>query len=186
MIAIIPYQQRWAAEFTAASADITSALGEMVRAIHHIGSTSVPLLAAKDIIDIQVTVSDLNVPISAPLVRMGFEPTDITEDHCPAGMTLASNELQKRYFRFKDRRINLHIRKQGAFNQRYPLLFRDYLRAHPVARDSYGEIKRQLARYFPENADAYYDVKDPVCDLILLNALEWANATQWEPGSSDR
>jgi GrpB-like predicted nucleotidyltransferase (UPF0157 family) len=185
MITIIPFQQRWAEEFTAAAADIRSALGERMLALHHIGSTSVPLLAAKDIIDIQVTVSDLNVPISAPLVRMGFEPTDISEDHCPAGMTLASNELQKRYFRFKDRRINLHVRKQGAFNQRYPLLFRDYLRAHPIARNSYGEIKKQLARHFSGNADAYYDVKDPVCDLILLNAIAWAKSTEWVPGPSD-
>jgi GrpB-like predicted nucleotidyltransferase (UPF0157 family) len=185
MIEIIPYQLRWPTEFSSIAARIRGAAGDMVRAIHHIGSTSVPLLVAKDVIDIQVTVVDLEVPITIPLTQIGFEPTEIREDHCPIGMALDSNDLMKRYYRVKDRRINLHVRKQGAFNQRYPILFRDYLRAHPVGRDSYGEIKKQLARYFPENADAYYDVKDPVCDLILLNALEWAKVSQWEPGPSD-
>jgi len=63
-------------------------------------------------------------------------------------MTLAGDHLEKRFFRVRDRRINLHVRRSGAFNQRYPILFRDYLRATPAARDAYGEIKKQLARYF--------------------------------------
>jgi GrpB-like predicted nucleotidyltransferase (UPF0157 family) len=185
MIEIIPYQARWAEEFSSIAAKIRSAIGDKAVAIHHIGSTSVPNLAAKDVIDIQVTVVDLEVPIEMPLTQIGFEPTQIREDHCPPGMTLSPNDLMKQYYRVKDRRINLHIRKRGTFNQRYPLLFRDYLRANPVARDTYGEIKRQLARYFPENVDAYYDVKDPVCDLVILGAFEWAKANQWEPGPSE-
>jgi len=53
-----------------------------------------------------------------------------------------------------------------------------------MARNAYGEIKKQLARYFPDNLDAYYDIKDPACDLIISGAIEWAKTSQWAPGSS--
>jgi GrpB-like predicted nucleotidyltransferase (UPF0157 family) len=184
MIEIVPYQSRWPDEFQVISEKIRNAVGVRALAIHHIGSTSVPLLAAKDVIDIQITVDDLATPLEIPLAQIGFETTQITEDHCPSGMRLRPEELQKRYYRVKDRRVNLHVRKQGSFNQRYPILFRDYLRANPMARDAYGEIKRQLARHFSNNVDAYYDLKDPVCDLIISNAFEWAKANRWEPGPS--
>jgi GrpB-like predicted nucleotidyltransferase (UPF0157 family) len=179
MIEIISYQTRWPSEFLNVANKIRSAIRNSALAIHHIGSTSVPLLAAKDVIDVQITVNDLDIPISSALAQAGFESTDINRDHCPPGMELSAAELEKRYFRVKDRRVNLHVRKTGAFNQKYPVLFRDYLRSNPLARDSYGEIKKQLARYFPENVEAYYDVKDPVCDLIIFNALEWAKVCHW-------
>ena len=54
-----------------------------------------------------------------------------------------------------------------------------------MARDAYGEIKRQLARYFPENIDAYYDIKDPVFDVIMAGANDWAAFRAWQPPSSE-
>ena len=72
---------------------------------------------------------------------------------------------------------------RGRANQRYPLLFRDYLRAHPLARDAYAIIKQQLARYYPQDENAYYNIKDPVCDLIWSAAEEWAQSTDWKPES---
>jgi hypothetical protein len=53
-----------------------------------------------------------------------------------------------------------------------------------MARDAYGEMKKQLAFYFPQNADAYYDIKDPACDIILAGAFEWAKASRWTPGQN--
>lgn len=70
-------------------------------------------------------------------------------------------------------------------NHRYALLFRDCLWAHPAAAEAYAEIKRALARLRPGDADAYYSIKDPVCDVIVAAAEPWAVATDWEPGSSD-
>jgi GrpB-like predicted nucleotidyltransferase (UPF0157 family) len=107
MIEIIPYQPRWAEEFSSIAAKIRGAIGDKAVAIYHIGSTSVPNLGAKNVIDIQVTVADLDEPIEIPITQIGFEPTQIREDHCPAGMTLSPNDLMKRYYRVKDRRINL-------------------------------------------------------------------------------
>ena len=182
MIKIVPYQERWPSEFAQIASKIKGAVGEHILAVHHIGSTSVPSLAAKDVIDIQITVENLQVPLDEALVRIGFEPTQITSDHCPPGMTLSAEHLTKRCFRKHDRPVNLHVRKRETFNQRYPILFRDFLRTNALARDAYGEIKQQLSRYFPDNVDAYYDIKDPVCDIIISAGLAWADATGWKPG----
>ena len=81
--------------------------------------------------------------------------------------------------------MNCHIRQSGRFNQRYALLCRDYLRTHPTSASAYEEVKRQLARHFRDNAEAYYDVKDPVFDIIMEGAYAWADAIDWEPGPSD-
>jgi GrpB-like predicted nucleotidyltransferase (UPF0157 family) len=185
MIEIVAYKPQWSDEFKMFAAAIRKAVGGNAHAIHHIGSTSVPELAAKDVIDIQMTVLDLNVSIEEALRGIGFELGSHTEDHCPPGMILAPSELEKRYYRGSQRRVHLHVRKTGAFNQRYPILFRDFLRSNPMASNAYGEIKRQLARYFPEDADAYYDIKDPVCDALMAGAFEWAKLYSWTPGPSE-
>ena len=83
------------------------------------------------------------------------------------------------------RPTHLHVRQVGRANQRYALLFRDYLRAHPGAAETYAIIKRELIRLNPDDVDAYYAVKDPVCDLIMDAARIWAAATGWDPGPSD-
>jgi GrpB-like predicted nucleotidyltransferase (UPF0157 family) len=66
------------------------------------------------------------------------------------------------------------------------LLFRDYLRAHPIVAAAYAQAKLALARHHAADPDAYYAIKDPVCDLIMAGAESWAAATQWNPGPSDQ
>jgi hypothetical protein len=82
------------------------------------------------------------------------------------------------------RAANVHVRVQGRPNQRYALLFRDYLRAHPVAARAYAELKRRLAAL---NIDVgvYADVKDPACDIIMAAAEDWCVQTGWTAGPSD-
>ena len=186
MIVIVPYKPSWSEEFASIGAEVRAALGDTALAVHHIGSTSVPGLAAKDIIDVQVTVADLKVPLKRPLEDAGFTfRNDICKDHAPPGMVLAPGELEKRYFQRLERPVHLHVRAGGRFNQRYALLCRDFLRLHPLARDAYGEVKSQLARYFPDNIDAYYDIKDPVFDVLMAGAFAWADLTDWQPPPSD-
>lgn len=186
MIVIEDYRTSWPAEFAAIGAKVRKALGERALAIHHIGSTAVPGLAAKDVIDLQVTVENLDVPIQADLESVGFvrHPT-IEQDHSPPGMTLEARELEKRLYSGTERRANLHVRVAGRFNQRYPLLCRDYLRAQPMAANAYAEIKRQLARRFPEDVASYYAVKDPVFDVIMAGAGVWAESVGWVVPVSD-
>jgi GrpB-like predicted nucleotidyltransferase (UPF0157 family) len=138
------------------------------------------------VIDVQVT--DASFEDLAPIfARAGFKLLEgYTQDHQPPGISLPDIELEKRLFNpTSGRRANVHVRIQGRFNQRYPLLCRDYLRQHPGAASAYAEIKRQLARHFPNDVEAYYDVKDPVFDLIMVGAEDWARSTNWEPGASD-
>jgi GrpB-like predicted nucleotidyltransferase (UPF0157 family) len=82
------------------------------------------------------------------------------------------------------RRVNVHLRVLGRANQRYALLFRDYLRAHPAMAQAYAELKRRLAESLAD-PKMYPDVKDPAVDLIYLAAEDWASATGWQPGPSD-
>ena len=76
------------------------------------------------------------------------------------------------------------MRVQGRANQRYPLLFRDYLRTHPATAEAYAELKRRLAQHLAD-PKTYPDVKDPAVDLIYLAAEDWASVTGWHPGRSD-
>lgn len=182
----MPYNPAWPDEFTEAGTAVRSALGSTALAVHHIGSTSVPGLAAKNIIDVQVTVADLDAPLQEPLERAGFTyRDDIRRDHPPPGLELSPENLEKRYFQCPHPKVHLHVRAAGRFNTRYALLCRDFLRAHPLARDAYAEVKKQLARYFPEDAEAYYNVKDPVFDVLMAGAFVWAEHTGWQAPPTD-
>lgn len=186
MITIVSPNPSWSIEFQSIGLRLREALGSMALRIDHIGSTAVLGLDAKDVIDIQVTVSSFDNLIPA-FDLAGFKMREsITQDHQPPGMSLPDFELEKRFFNLVNGRpTNVHVRIQGRFNQRYPLLCRDYLRSHPNAASAYAEIKRQLARYFPDNVEAYYDVKDPVFDLIMVGAEAWAQHTSWKLAPSD-
>lgn len=188
MIQILPYPSDWPREFTLIGARLREALGGLALRIDHIGSTSVPGLPAKDVIDVQITVQDLDNPIERALQRAGYVRLEgIWRDHVPPGAPDTEAQWVKWLFRQPDgeRRANIHVRIAGRLNQRYPLLFRDYLRVHPPAAEAYAQVKRALARLHPDDVDAYYDVKDPVCDIIMDGAEEWAAATHWEQGPAD-
>ena len=187
-IAIVPYDERWPAEFRRLGAVLRGTLGPLAERIDHIGSTAVPGLAAKDVIDVQVTVARFDPEPAPALEAAGLVAlSHITADHQPPGVSVAPDQLEKRLFQSapNDRRSNVHVRIEGRFNQRYALLCRDYLRTHPLAAAAYGRVKVELARLFPYDAEAYYDVKDPVFDILMAGAEDWAVATGWRPGESD-
>jgi GrpB-like predicted nucleotidyltransferase (UPF0157 family) len=189
-IEIVPYRSAWPEEFRVIAADLRAVLGDLALRIDHMGSTSVLGLPAKDVIDLQVTVAALEPEeyLVEAFARAGYARyPGIGRDHRPPGDTQPDEEWQKLYFRPADGnpRIHVHVRVTGRANQRYPLLFRDYLRAHPAAAAAYAEVKRQLSAHGPEDWDLYYDVKDPVCDIIMAAAEEWAAANDWSLGPSD-
>jgi GrpB-like predicted nucleotidyltransferase (UPF0157 family) len=184
-VEIVSYREEWPAAYREIAGRLRGVAGDTVIAIHHIGSTAVPGLAAKDVIDVQVTVARLSDLPSAKLQATGFTLSPRTTDHCPPGLSLPPEQLAKLLFRFGGRPANVHVREAGRFNQRYALLCRDYLRAHRLAADAYAAIKRQLAAHFPDDIDAYVDIKDPVFDLMMVGAEDWASATRWSPPPSD-
>jgi GrpB-like predicted nucleotidyltransferase (UPF0157 family) len=189
LVEIMPYAPSWPAEFAAIGAALRGALGDLALRIDHIGSTAVPGLAAKDRIDVQLTVTDFRrfAPVQAALERLGYTGVPGNQrDHEPPGWAGPDDQWQKRFFRppAGQRPANLHVRAAGRANQRYPLLFRDYLRAHPRSAAAYAELKRRLADNL-RDLETYPDVKDPACDLIIAAAEDWAVVTGWQLGPSD-
>ena len=188
-LVVVPSDPAWPAEFAWVGAALRRALGARALRIDHIGSTAVPGLAAKDVVDVQVTVAALDpAAIGAALAVLGCAPRpDVTGDHLPPGAADDPAEWRKLYYSPPPgwRPTHLHVREAGRANQRYALLFRDYLRAAPASAEAYRRVKEALARLHPTDPDAYYDVKDPACDLIADAAERWAAATVWEPGPSD-
>lgn len=189
MITIVPYRATWRDEFFTLGQHLRHHVGELALRIDHIGSTSVPGLAAKDVIDIQITAPALTPTVITALAQAGYQRIErITQDHLPPGKAEAPEQYQKWFFRpaATQRPTNLHVRLPGRANQRYALLFRDYLRAHSPIAAAYAQVKQALVKYHPEDdMDAYYDVKDPVCDIIIGGAEGWAAATQWVLGPTD-
>lgn len=187
MVTIIPYQPRWPEEFRVIAAGMRSALGDLALRIDHIGSTSVPGLAAKDTIDVQISVAALDENLIAALTSIGYRLHPTTRnDHRPSHATGPDSDWQKLYFNqpVEQRKTNTHVRVLGRPNQRYPLLFRDYLRAHPATAGAYAQLKYQLAANLAD-LENYSDVKDPAVDLIYFAAEDWARITGWQLGESD-
>lgn len=189
MIDITDAKENWPAEFREIAAEIRACLGDSALRIDHIGSTSVPGLASKDRIDVQITVADFDNfdDLVALLERGSFIYRDSNRrDHRPPGDERADWHWEKRYFSYgpEKRPANIHVRGQGRGNQCYALLFRDYLRAHRPMALAYEAAKRQLAKHF-DDTGVYSDVKDPICDLIIGAATEWAERTNWNLGDSD-
>lgn len=185
MFEIVPYRPSWAAEFQALEQELHPAVAPFVSRLDHIGSTAVPGLAAKDVLDVQLTVVDFSCTevLSQGLRPLGYElRPSITHDHLPPGES-DPGRWEKRYFREtgNKRRTHIHVRRAGAPNWRYALLFRDYLRAHPLAAAAYGEFKYRLMALHgqDETLENYVHLKDPVFDLILYAAEAWAREVGW-------
>jgi GrpB-like predicted nucleotidyltransferase (UPF0157 family) len=176
-IEIVSYDPAWPRLFAELGRDLRGALGEVALRIDHIGSTAVPRLAAKPVIDIQVSVASFE-PLEAfkgPLQALGF-------------VYRADNpERTKRYFREPPgtRRTHLHVRRAGSFSEQWALLFRDYLRANPDIAMKYEAVKRRLAEQFPHDRATYTQAKEPHMWQIIRHADAWAQARGWTPGPSD-
>ncbi len=185
-VIISPYQPRWVAEFTQIARRLRELVGPATLRIDHIGSTSVPGLAAKDVIDLQVTVEALDRAdsVTTPLKAADFRQGDefVYDDFHT--MSATDPELRKLYMREPEgeRRTHIHIRELGRFNQQYPILFRDYLRASDAVRAEYEVVKCRAAQVFPDSIDGYLYLKEPVFHIIYEAASMWASNIGWRPG----
>jgi GrpB-like predicted nucleotidyltransferase (UPF0157 family) len=184
MIVICDYNPGWPKEFESIRSDLSRVLEDLALRTDHIGSTSVPGLGAKDVIDIQITVHALSEKLKKKLANAGYVHLErIISDHVPKDEDDDPKLWEKLIFTQPEgqRRANIHVRVQGNPNQKYPLLFRDYLRAHPKSAQSIELIKREIAKRHADDVEAYYDIKDPVYDLIWDAALDWSRYTNWKP-----
>ncbi|HVC68040.1 MAG TPA: GrpB family protein [Acidimicrobiales bacterium] len=178
------WRPEWTADFEVLAERLKVALGVLALRIDHIGSTSVPALPAKDVIDAQVIVARLDRgSIIGSLTDAGFIHRDASwnrRDHVPAGWSGDPDAWAKLVFAAPPdtRDGNVHIRIAGSPNERYALLFRDFLRADETARKTWGRFKTELAKS-TRNLAGYGAVKDPATDLLLDLAEVWAAETAW-------
>ncbi len=177
LVEISDYDPLWATEFQHIGSRLREALGSAACRIDHIGSTSVIGLAAKPIIDVQISVQQLE-PMSAYLAQLETSGYLWRKDN---------PEKTKRYFREVpgQRRVHIHVRKHGSWHEQYALLFRDYLRSHREEQKLYETVKRELAVRYRESRHAYTDAKGDIFWEITRRADEWAKVTGWELGVPD-
>ena len=183
MVTIVDADPGWAAEFERIRSQLGDALGSTALGIEHIGSTSVPGLPSKDVIDVQVAVADEDAfeRVSAALTAKGWRrPPGVWSDHPVPGFSVDDSQWRKVFFDEPagTRLVHVHVRVAGRANARYALLFRDFLRTHPDEAAAYAELKRRLAAIAPDSG-TYADTKDPACDLVYLAAERWASETNW-------
>jgi GrpB-like predicted nucleotidyltransferase (UPF0157 family) len=182
---VVDYEVGWPQRAAELAAVLGQQLAPLAERVEHIGSTSIPGMAAKDILDMQVSVADLGQAgraFAGPLAGLGFEQLPYHHDHVPAGRSDDPELWAKRYWRRRGRLgdVNLHVRRTGSPNERLALLFRDWFRAHPDAIAGYAAFKSALAQ-LTTDMDSYTDVKDPVVDVVIAAAEDWATATTWTP-----
>jgi GrpB-like predicted nucleotidyltransferase (UPF0157 family) len=176
-IRVEAYDPHWPTLFATQAGALRAALSEVALRIDHIGSTAVPQLAAKPIVDVQISVAAFE-PLDAfraPLEQLGYV------------FRADNQERTKRYFREPSgrRRSHIHVRRAGSFSEQLALLFRDFLRTHPDWAQRYAELKLTLAQTHASDRDRYTDAKRPFTWQTLAEADEWAQRTGWLPGSSD-
>ena len=185
-VEIVPYSPRWPAEFEVLREALARAIGDLALRIDHIGSTSIPGMAAKDVIDIQITVASLDEAdeVARRAESIGFVIRPYFIDHEPPGWVGDEREWGKRVLAPPEsmRLCNVHVREAGRANQRYALLFRDYMRAHPQAITTWIVMKQRLAEQYPDDLSTYGLVKDAATDVLMLGAEAWAEREGWVVG----
>ncbi|HYK34083.1 MAG TPA: GrpB family protein [Streptosporangiaceae bacterium] len=171
-LVVVDYDPAWPRIYARWRHRVAAALGPAALGIEHVGSTSVPGLAAKPIIDIQISVGDL---ADEPRYVPGLEG---------AGLVLRSRDELHRYLRppaDRPREVHVHVCAAGSQWERDHLLFRDYLRADPASRRRYAEAKRANVLRWSDDSWAYTEAKTGVVLDILEQATDWAKATGWAP-----
>ena len=179
-LAVVAYDRRWPGDFAVLARRIQGALGPIAVWVDHVGSTSVPGLAAKDCIDVQVEVQPFDEELLADcLGKIGFrlrpEPWNRVEatpgGPCPK-LVFAPPQ--------GERASNIHVLEAASEAARRKLLFRDFLRAHDTARDAWSDFKQRLAA-MAADIYQYGQAKAGPTEILMIAAEGWACQTRWAP-----
>lgn len=168
-IVIVEYSAAWPGIFEAWRVRLSGALGAVARRVEHVGSTAVPGLAAKPVVDVQVSVPDVeDEPAYTPHIEA-------------LGLPLRVREPVRRYFRAPGKRrvVHVHVCGTGGVWEREHLLLRDYLRSHPHVAADYARLKLGLAERFSNDRLAYTEGKSAFIAAALADAELWADDTCW-------
>lgn len=172
-IQLVDYDPAWPRLFEREAERVRAALGERVLMLEHVGSTSVPGLAAKPIIDMQMVVAN------------SADESSYVPALEAAGYVLQIREpdwYEHRVFKGPDTNINLHIYSPGCPEINRVLLFRNWLRSHEADRQLYERTKRELARRDWKYVQNYADAKTAVIEEIVVRAREQAGQEAHQDG----
>lgn len=157
----------WREAFAKESKQVAVAMGENVVAIHHIGSMAIPSIYAKPIIDLLVEVKKITKVDEQNAVMETLDYEAMGELGIPG----------RRYFRKHNaagvRTHHIHAFEAGSVEVKRHLAFRDYMIAHPEDAQKYSELKRVLAKKYPQDIYGYMDGKDGFIREMERKALEW-------------
>jgi GrpB-like predicted nucleotidyltransferase (UPF0157 family) len=170
-VKVVPHDPRWRDAFAAEAEHVSAALGANAVAIHHIGSTAIPGIHAKPVIDVLVEVADVAEldARSSAMQSLGYQ---VMGEYGIPG---------RRYFRKDDqhgtRTHQVHAFQAGSGEVRRHLVFRDYMIAHPADAQRYGELKRKQAEEYPHDMDGYMDGKDGFIREMDRRAAAWRSSS---------
>lgn len=193
---LVPPDPSWPDQARRILARLRTACGQHAIRVDHVGSTAVPKVEAKDVIDVQVTVPSLAVAddLADALLAAGYprgeftDPADVSKPD--ARSTVAafdhsndSSLWHKRFHASADpgRPTNVHLRVEGWPGQQFALLFVDWLKADADARSRYREFKRTVAAEGHASTGEYADAKEPWYVGAYRDAWAWADDTSWRP-----
>lgn len=181
-IEVVAYSPGWPAVYEAEACRLREVFGPDLVAIHHIGSTAVPGLAAKPIIDILVVVRDIRRIhlFDAGMAGLGYRVR---------GECLDALGSPGRFYYSRDadgvRTHQVHAMQQGHFEIRQKLLLRDYLRACPAEAAAYGQLKVELAAANTRGIVEYIEGKDAFVKALIGRAEAWAGVPVPAPATND-
>lgn len=169
IIEVAPYDPGWIALFAGEAELLRSVFGEEVVAVHHIGSTSIPGMTAKPIIDMLLEVRDIDRvdAFNEAMRRLGYEARG--EYGLP----------RRRYFpKTVDgkRAVHVHTWQSGDFEIKRHLAFRDFMVAHPLKAEAYGHLKMELVNRYAGDNEAYISGKHNLCVEMESQAVQWQDA----------
>jgi GrpB-like predicted nucleotidyltransferase (UPF0157 family) len=174
LVELSAFDPNWTKDFSAAEVLLRATLGKFVVSVDHIGSTAVPGLAAKPIIDIDITISSLDdIPdASAELVKLGFEPRGNRYD----------DDVWALLWKHRMPQIRVYLCPPSNQTHERRMLFRDYLRQYVEVAAAYALLKRRLADQYPYDGDRYTSEKSAFISEIVGRALKGS----WEDIASGR
>jgi GrpB-like predicted nucleotidyltransferase (UPF0157 family) len=167
-IRVVAHDPAWPERFASERRRLAAALGDVARRIDHVGSTAVPDLVAKPIIDIDLSVPEVEAEV------------DYLPRLLAAGYRLRVRQQGHRMVRTEQRDVHVHICTIGSDWERSHLLFRDWLRRDAGDRKSYGHLKLQLAQRDWADMNEYADAKGPLIAEITERAEAWARISGWQ------
>jgi GrpB-like predicted nucleotidyltransferase (UPF0157 family) len=165
-VEVVPYHSDWPEKFVEEARALQAVFAKQLLSIHHFGSTSIPGISAKPIIDILLIVRSIEVvdTLTPQVEKLGYHAVGEYGISGRRFFYKGNNEIRSHH---------LHVYESGNPHILRHLVFRDYMRCHPISAHDYARLKEELAHQFPEDMDSYVAGKNDFVKEHEKRALDW-------------